>query len=43
MRALVGRRMHASAASSRDRRNLHEHELNATKEGDECAPRKGPS
>lgn len=27
MRALVGRRIHASAASSRDRRNLHEHEI----------------
>jgi hypothetical protein len=26
MRALVGRRIHASAASSSDRRNLHEHE-----------------
>jgi hypothetical protein len=26
MRALVGRRIHASAASSSDRRNLQEHE-----------------
>jgi len=26
MSALVGRRIHASAANSSDRRNLHEHE-----------------
>ena len=40
MRALVGRRIQASAASSSDRRNLHKHEPNAPGGGEEREKKK---